>query len=125
MKLIKITEPAEILAIRQACFSFEVPTNISVLLHEIRIDGQTVGYVATEDYNTVGGPHLYVKEGFRCKPYLIKVGWIFKNVYCPLMKGLGKEFLVTNCDESDEGTLNFLKKCGFSLKRHVVAEYKL
>lgn len=125
MRLEKVTDPGAIKKVLDEGFSFDVPSNISVLLHEIRIDGQTVGYVATEDYNTVGGPHIYVREGFKSKPYLTKIGWLFKNVYCPLMKSLGKEFLVTNCDESDSGTSNFLKKCGFSLKRSVVAEYKL
>lgn len=125
MMLKKITTPADILAIRQAYFSFDCPSNIGVLMHSINIDGQLVGYVATEDYNTVGGPHIFIKEGYRNAAYMTKVGWLFKNVYCKLMKGLGKEFLVTTCDDSDRGTTNFLKKCGFSIEHHVVAQYKL
>lgn len=125
MKLIQVRDKAESLAIRQACFSFEVPGNIAVLLHEIRIEGQTVGYVATEDYNTVGGPHIYIGEGFKNAAYMRKVNWIFKNVYCPLMKELGKRYLVTNCDDADTGTINFLKKAGFSTKNITVAEYIL
>ena len=125
MKLVKITEPAEALAIRQAYFSFEVPSNISVLVHEFRIDGQAVGYVATEDYNTVGGPHLAVKEGYRNAAFMTKVKWLIQNVYYPLMKAQGKEFLVTTCSPEDAGTTRILKECGFNIDTHVIAEYKL
>jgi len=125
MRLEQIKEPAEITAIRQACFSFEVPSNISVLLHRIRIDGMTVGYVATEDYNTVAAPHICVLEGYKNSAFLGRITWIFENVYCPLMRALGKEWLVTNCDDSDKGTINFLEKCGFDLKHLMVAQYKL
>lgn len=122
MKLIKINAPADILAIRQAYFSFDCPSNIGILMHEFRIDGQSVGYIATEDYNTVGGPHVHIHEGFKNKAFLTKVKWILNHVYYPLMKGLGKEFLVTNCEKDDTGTQWLLESEGFELKHIVVAE---
>lgn len=125
MKLIQVRDQHEIDTILAACFVFEVPSNIEVILHEMRIDGQTVGYIATEDYRTVGGVHMYVGEGFRNKSYLSRVEWICKNVYFPLMKELGKEFLISNCDETDAGTKRFLKACGFTIKKLVTAELKL
>lgn len=125
MKLIQVRDSALIATILSDHFVFEVPSNIKVMLHEIRIDGQTIGYIATEDYNTVGGSHLYVRDEFKNKSYLGKVEWIFKNVYFPLMKELGKEFLVSNCDECDKGTIKYMKVLGFSIKKLVTAEIKL
>ena len=125
MKLIQITEPAEILALRQAYFSFDVPSNIQVMMHAISIDGQTIGWIATEDYNTIGGPHLAVREGYKNRNYLSRVEWLFKNVYFKLMKAQGKEYLVTNCDKADKGTQRFMKALGFTVKNVVMAELKL
>jgi len=125
MKLKQLREQAEILAIKQSCFELDVPPTIPILIHQIMIDGQTVGYVATEDYDTAAGPHIFIAEGYKNPSYLKKVTWIFHNVYCPLMKELGKDILITNCDQCDFGTTNFLQKLGFQVKHLAIAEFKL
>lgn len=125
MKLIQITDKLAVETIRQSLFTFEVPSNIPTLMHSIDVDGELVGYVATEDYNTVGGPHIFIHDEFKIKPVMQRVSWLFTNVYCPLMKALGKEYLATNCDDADEGTKNFLRKAGFNIQTTVIAEYKL
>jgi hypothetical protein len=125
MKLVQITDPAEILAIRQACFVFEAPSNIEVLMHEIRIDGRTIGYIATENFFTVGGPHIFIEEGYRNKNYLTKAAWLFKNVYFKLMKERKMEWLVTNCDSKDESTQRMMKEVGFDIQHIAVAQRKL
>lgn len=125
MRLEQIKDPAKIVAIRQAYFSFDKPSNIEVMMHAMRVDGQVIGYIATEDFNTVGGPHLGIIEGFKNKHCLNKVKWIFLNVYFPLMKELGKEFMVTTCAADDPGTIRMMKDLGFTVETHVIAERKL
>lgn len=117
---------ATITQMRKNYFKFECPPNIPVLIHEIVISsGAVVGYVATEDFNYVAAPHIFVYPEYRTREYLTEVTQIFKEIYCPTMKAEGKQWLVTNCDKEDKGTTNFLAKCGFALKNIMVAEYTL
>lgn len=125
MKLIQITDAGTLSTIRSTYFTFETPSNTPILMHSINVDGERVGFVATEDYGKIGGPHIFISEQFRNKEYMVKVNWLFQNVYCPLMKALGKEFLLTDCDQEDRGTVNFLTKAGFDIKNITIAELKL
>jgi len=109
----------------EAHFTFESPTDTPLMMHSLEIDNVVVGYVATEDFGNVGAPHIFVYKVFRTSDILEKVSWLFTNVYCPLMKALGKTLLATNCDRQDVGTINFLKKAGFDLQKIMVAQYIL
>jgi len=127
MKLIQMTDPLEYAQYiyDDELFQFDSPAGTPILFHIIDIDGEEVGYVATEDFTVVAGPHLYVKPEYRTKEYIIKIDWIFRYVYKPLMKALGHQFLITNCDQDDHGTIRFLTKAGFEMKKVMVAEMKL
>jgi len=124
MRLLQIKDPAEIIAIRQ-CFTFKAPSNIKVIIHAFEVNNQIIGYIATEDIGTVAGPHMYIIKKYHSSLYIKAAAWICKNVYFPLMRGLGKEFLVTNCDSEDTSTLRFLTEVGFDTRAVTVAEYTL
>lgn len=123
--LIEVKNQELIASLRRDYFKFEVPPNTSVLMHSLFVAGATVGYVATEDYGAVGGPHIYVRPECRAREYLTEISRIFKELYVPAMKSAGKWALVTNCDQDDTSTQNFLSKIGFTIKPIVVAEYVL
>lgn len=100
----------------------DAPVFIHIL---VLTDGSHAGYVATEDYGLAGGPHLFVHPEHRNRTSLTEVSNIFKELYIPMMKARGAKYLVTNCDQNDRGTTNFLEKVGFAIKKVVLAEYAL
>lgn len=113
-------------AVTDTYFNIKDMPGISVLVHEIICaDGISVGYVASEDMKTVVGPHIYIAPAYHTRERMTEVGALFKTAYIPLMKERGVIALCTNCSQSDRGTTNFLEKCGFTLKKLVVAEYVL
>jgi hypothetical protein len=124
MKLVELAGD-RVKAIWDEHFGFAIPSNVEYKIHQIRIDGQTIGYVATELHGKVACPHVKIFEGFRNKAYLTRVTWLFENVYKPMLKEVGFEFLVTNCAVHDVGTTNFMKKLGFNMSTIVVGEIKL
>lgn len=124
-KLNQIRDQKLIYMILVTHFTFETPSNTPILMHSIVVDDERVGFVATEDHGAVGGPHIFIFPAARTRKIMEKVGWLHVNVYCPLMKALGKEYLATNCDQDDLGTINFLKRAGFLIKKITIAELKL
>ena len=117
-------------SIRDTHFRFDCPEYVPVLMHIMFIekDGSSdklAGYLATEDYKTVGTPHMHIMPDCRNAKDMKKCAWVIEHVYFKLMKALGKYVLATNCSQDDKGTINCLKIMGFSIKPIVIAERKL
>lgn len=125
MKLHQLRDPAEILAVRQANFVFPSTSDQKLMMHEIQAQGQTFGYVCTEDLGKVAGVHIFIKEGYRNKAWLGYFLWLHKNVYCPLMKELGFEYLMAACEDTNEGVQKLMKLAGFEVTTQVIGQLKL
>jgi hypothetical protein len=125
MRLIQIEGKYAKSAIIQSFFVFQSVPGTTILMHLIDVDGHRIGWVATEQIGAVGGPHIFIKERYRTPEFLEKAEWLFRHVYCKLMKALDMTYLVTNCDQEDDGTIRFMQRCGFKLKPIMVAEYTL
>jgi hypothetical protein len=104
---------------------FNIHPNINTYVHEGRANGELLGYVCTEDFGLVQGPHIYVLPEHHNRESLTKVTHIFKGLYIPMMRDAGCISLATNCDQEDTGTTNFLQTVGFEIKHVTVAEMTL
>ena len=104
---------------------FDVHPAIPVIVHEGKVNGETLVYACTEDYGLVKGPHIYVPLHHRNLGSALKIRRIFKGLYIPAIKEAGAVFLSTNCDESDKQMTTLIKFLGFTIKPLTVGEYSL
>jgi hypothetical protein len=122
MELIPLS-PEQAAEIREK--HFDIHPKVNTYVHEGRNNGETLGYVCTEDHGLVQAPHIYVLPEHHNRESLTIVTELFKGLYIPMMREAGCIALSTNCSQDDKGTTNFLTLVGFEIKKLTVAELAL
>jgi len=106
-------------------FKFPIPSRTNIIMFEIMRGDLVVGWLASEDYGKVVGIHLYLIPERKTLSVVKALKPLLKDSLVPALKELGKEFIVTNCDQADASTTHLLMAVGFRIKPVVVAEMQI